>query len=235
MIRINSCYGIGYKCTTDDFMIGLNIRKQSSPFSYMVCDLETSLNFINNEFNDFLNVISKPAEHNFHFNGNKWNHHLYFNHTFFPGDDRIEITELKRICVWNHHDLNNSTTLEAIKRRYTRLLNDDKELHKNILYIYIENVQVYTTDNWEDYFTKEGYYIKGSILNFMNTQKNRYMLLFLPLLNFNKEPRLYKVNESMNVVFYQSSLDGAGNERINTKIDWNTLNDLVLKSYIFDM
>ena len=39
-VSINNCFSIGYRCVTDDFMKGLNIYKYSSPFSYMVCDLE---------------------------------------------------------------------------------------------------------------------------------------------------------------------------------------------------
>jgi len=78
-ISIANSFSIGYRCNTDDFMKGLNIRKYSSPFSYMVCDLETSIHFIMNNFKDFLNVTSKNKnKHKFKWNGKLWNHNFFF-------------------------------------------------------------------------------------------------------------------------------------------------------------
>jgi FkbM family methyltransferase len=225
-IYIQNCFNIGYRCTTDNFMIRLNIRKYSSPFSYMVCDLQTSLQFIQNDFEDFLNIVSKQY-HNFRWNNKPWNHHLFFNHKFIPYKDNININTLKRICVWNHHDLNNITIINSIKRRCLRLLNADKL--SNILYIYIDNIQTYETDNWENYFPKE------IVLNFIQNKTNRYILLLLPLLNFNNNPVLYKINTYLNVIFYESNIDGNTNDSDNPKIKWNLLHDLVLQNYTFDI
>jgi hypothetical protein len=224
-IHINNCFSIGYRCNTDEFMKGLCIRQYSSPFSYMVCDLETSIQFIENEFIDFLNVTYIP-DHNFYWNGNKWDHKLYFNNRFKPYKYEGEINREKRVCVWNHHDLNNSIIADSIKRRYLRLLDADKI--SNILYIYIENIQNYYTDNWENYFSKE------IILNFIANRTNRYILLLLPLINFNSDPVLYKINKYLNVIFYESNTHGTINDYDDPNIKWNKVQYLVLQNYSFD-
>ena len=225
-ISIVNCFSIGYRCNTDDFMKDLNIRKNSSPFSYMVCDLETSIQFILNNFQDFLNVTSKPI-HNFKWNDKKWCHHLFFNNSFIPNKDNVEINKIKRICVWNHHDINNTIIIDSIKRRCNYLLNADKL--SNVLYIYIDNIQNYDTDNWENYFPKE------SVLNFISNNHNRHILLLLPLLNYYNDPIIYKINTNLSVIFYESNIDGNINDYDNPKIKWNIIKDLVFKNYSFDI
>jgi hypothetical protein len=224
-ITITDSFGIGYRCTSDDFMKGLNIRKYSSPFSYMICDLETSIQFIIDKFQDFLNVTLKQ-NHKFTWNGRLWDNKLFFNNSFIPEKDDLEINKIKRMCVWNHHDLNNTTILDSIKRRCLHLLNADN--FSNVLYIYIDNIRTYHSDNWEDYFPKE------LILNFIST-KNRHILLLLPLLNFNTDPVLYNINTQLNVIFYESNMDGDTNNYNNSKIKWNIINKLVLEKYSFDI
>lgn len=225
-ISITNCFSIGYRCNTDEFMKGLNIRKYSSPFSYMICDLETSIQFILNNFEDFLNVTSKQT-HNFKWNSKKWRHHLFFNNSFIPEKDNIDVNKIKRICVWNHHDIHNIKIVDTIKRRCLRLLNADKLF--NILYIHIDNIQNYDTDNWESYFPVE------TILNFINNNCNRYILLLLPLLNYTKDPTLYKINTNLNIIFYNSNTDGNINDYGNSKIKWNIIKELVLKNYSFNI
>lgn len=225
-IHITNCFGIGYRCVTDKFMKGLNIRKYSSPFSYMICDLETSIEFIINNFEDYLNV-TLILDDKFKYNNNKWYDHLFFNNKFKLEETDIEISSLKRICVWNHHDLNNIEIINSIKGRYLHLLDADKL--SNILYIYIDNIQNYTSDNWEDYFKKE------IVLNFINMNINRYILLLLPLLNYNFNPTLYKINPHINVIFYESNTDDFINDYESPKIKWNLINKLVLENYSFSL
>jgi hypothetical protein len=207
-------------------MKGLHIRKYSSPFSYMVCDLETSLQFIKTEFKDFLNVVSIP-KHTFKWNGKRWNHHLFFNTMFKATEDAVDISKLKRICVWNHHNINDIAIINSIKRRCERLLMADKV--SNVLYIYIDTIQTYKTDNWEDYYQKD------TILDFIRMKKNRYILLLLPLTNFNSSPVLYNINKYLNVIFYKSNSEGDINDYSNPHIRWDLINNLVKKEYMFDI
>ena len=56
IININNIFALGFKCNTDDFLSKfLKIRRYSSPFSYMVIDIKTALNFIDNNFLNYTN------------------------------------------------------------------------------------------------------------------------------------------------------------------------------------
>ena len=82
--EVHYCFGIGYRCTTDKFMEGINARKYSSPFSWMVCDLQTSINFIETEFKDFLIVTKFPRnKQNFKWNNKMWSNSVLFFNSFF--------------------------------------------------------------------------------------------------------------------------------------------------------
>jgi hypothetical protein len=86
------------------------------------------------------------------------------------------------------------------------------------------------TDNWENYFPAE------TILNFISNNDNRYILLLLPLLNYNNNnPILYKINTHLNVIFYESNMDGYINDYNNSKIKWNIIKNIVLENYSFNV
>jgi hypothetical protein len=225
-VTIKNCFSIGFRCNTDDFMKALKIRNYSSPFSYMICDLETSIEFISNDFTDFFDVVSKK-EHNFKWNKWRMTNHLFFNKRFLPDTDNVELSEIKRICLWNHHDLHDITVVNTIKRRCLRLLNAEKLT--DVLYIYIDNIHTYDTDNWENYFKKE------TVTNFISSNSNRYILLLLPLLGFKNNPVLYKINANLNVIFYESNMDVNINEYGNSKIRWDLIKDLMFENYKFDI
>lgn len=123
MVTIKYCYGIGYKCSTDHFINFAGIRKYAGPFSYMLCDLETAFYFIDNKFNNFLKAI-KVTNLNFTFNHKKWLHkYVFFNHEFLPPHDRMEILNIKRICCWNHHNLDDIKIIDKLQNRIKHFLN----------------------------------------------------------------------------------------------------------------
>ena len=226
-ICINYCFSIGYRCTADEFMEKIKIRNCSGPFSYMVCDLESSLHFIENNFDTFTDVVSKP-HHGFKWNGRIWNHHLYFNKAFIPENDNLEINTIPRMCVWNHHNLDDATVIQTIKRRCLRLLHAMKS-NKNVLYLHINNIKIYESDNWENYVP----FLK--ILEFVNKQINCYFLILIPLLQFNKDPILYRINKFINVIFYKSNMEGNINDIDHPAIPWNTIKDLIFENYVFEL
>ena len=57
MKKIKKVFSIGYRCNTDDLMKQMNIRNYSSPFSYMVIDYKSVFKYINNNFEDFCDII----------------------------------------------------------------------------------------------------------------------------------------------------------------------------------
>lgn len=54
IVSINS---IGFRCPSTEFLSHHKLRKMSSPFDNMFCDIESSLKIIHNKFDDFLNDL----------------------------------------------------------------------------------------------------------------------------------------------------------------------------------
>ena len=50
MIKINNIFSIGYRCTNDELLKSMKLREYSGPFSYMVIDYKSALEFIENRF-----------------------------------------------------------------------------------------------------------------------------------------------------------------------------------------
>jgi hypothetical protein len=46
---------------------------------------------------------------------------------------------------------------------------------------------------------------------------------------------LYNINANLNVIFYESNMDGNINDYGNSKIKWNLIKDLVFKNYSFSI
>jgi hypothetical protein len=211
-------------------MKGLDIRKYSSPFSYMVIDLETSINFINNKFINFLNVTNYKI-HEFKWNDKYWNHSLFFNKDFLLLDDNININEMKRICCWNHHDLNDDEIISSINRRYNYLLKCI-ESEENTLLIYIENINTYTTSNYDEYYNYK------MCDDFINNRQNIFLCLLIPLLDFPYSPKLYNTkNNNIIVIFYNSNMDGSINDyqENNNTIEWLKIKELIQNCYNFEI
>ena len=104
----------------------------------MVIDLETSLNFIKNNFKNYLNVHSyKLSDHCFLWNNKKWNHNLYVNKIFNLKEKNI--SDYERICCWNHHDLSQQQVIKSFYKRINHLLHSLN--NKNTLLIYIDNIK----------------------------------------------------------------------------------------------
>lgn len=50
---------IGFRCTSDLILNKFNLRHFSGPFSSLICDFETSINLIKNNFKDYFKNIEK--------------------------------------------------------------------------------------------------------------------------------------------------------------------------------
>lgn len=230
MEPIKYCFGIGYRCVTDVFMDDLKIRKYSGPFSYIVCDLETSLEFIEDEFKDFTNVQMKPfPNHGFGWNNRWWCHTLFFNKKYLPPADTINInTVMKRICCWNHHDLNDPKVIETIQRRQKRFL-DVLASNEKTLLIYIDNVHKYTSDIYESYFNKQ------CVLDFLTKRPNVNICIMLPLLDFSKDPIIYNLTEQLTIIIYKTNLERDTNDYNQPNIPWDKVRTLFSNKYTFSL
>lgn len=132
--EIKNVFSIGYRCNTDDLLKMLKIREYSSPFSYMVINLETAMKFINNNFKDFHDVelIDNMKLKYYKWNGKIWNHKLFFNKNTIDDNKINEITKWNNICVWNHHDLENKKVLKSMRRRINKF-NERYNSHTTLL------------------------------------------------------------------------------------------------------
>ena len=208
-------------------MEDLQIRKYSSPFSYMVCDLETSLRFIETNFIYFTKVVSKQI-HDFKWNGRPWYHHLFFNFLFVPPKNNIDVSELKRVCVWNHHKLNDPTVLESVDRRCGRLLHALNS-GKPTLLIYIDNIHPFTTKNWGDYIRQE------RVMNFLAARPSCHMFLCVPILEFPADPTIQTVSDQLSVILYNSNKEGNINDYKQANIRWDVIKNFTLTKYKFEL
>jgi hypothetical protein len=62
----------------------MKIRKYSSPFSYMVIDLDSVFYFINNNFTDYLTKYTYIKNNKYYWCENIWGQNLYFHNLFLP-------------------------------------------------------------------------------------------------------------------------------------------------------
>ena len=134
---------------------------------------------------------------------------------------------MKRVCCWNHHYLNDNSTILTLKRRYNRLL---ESLHTdtNTLLMYIENIQTYIDDTLDNYINIP------LLLNFIKNRPNVHFCIIVPLINYPKDPQIFKIHEQINVIVHITHLLG-GNDFGRTNVPWDKISNLVRESYTFDL
>lgn len=125
---MKNIFTIGFRCNVDEFLKDyLHMRQWSSPFSYMVIDFDSCINFINNNFEGFIDNIETGNSTNT-FNHNRWWFGFY-NTIMGDFDKYADILDLSTpVCMWNHHDLNDPTVRESLKRRIKRFQETDNKL-----------------------------------------------------------------------------------------------------------
>ena len=108
-VDIHNIFSIGFRCNADQFMTDyLNIRKYSSPFSYMIIDIKTAFEFIDN---NFLNYTNKecllPGKNTLTLNKHEWSCNHIHECSIIPRNN-MEVLELEKACIWNHHNLDDN-------------------------------------------------------------------------------------------------------------------------------
>lgn len=219
-IKITDVFSTGYRCNTDDFMKSLNIRKYSSPFSYMVIDYKNALNFINNRFDNYLNFNYVINNNKYYWCENIWGRHLFFHKKCTLEDKSvIKVDTLDEICVWNHHNLFNDAN--TIKRRCDRLLEKLDNNPESTLLFCIHKIK-----DCNDYDL--------DFLNFFCKKQKCKMLFMVPLYSFDKEPTIMFKNENLLVIHFNSYYDGNGTAFSDERINWKLLENIINENYIFN-
>jgi hypothetical protein len=221
--NINNIFTIGYRCTSDEFLDKyLNIRKYSSPFSYMVIDIKTALNFIENKFKNYINKdFIEPGKNTYKFNKIMWSCTHIHKCSIITGDD-VDILDMDKVCIWNHHDLNNKKTIESINRRSLHLLDCLNKNSDTLLLFYIEKIQIYGE--------KDCYFDKSILYKY-----NCNFLILIPLLNFNQEPLLFYDDKKIRIIYFNSNFEKYGTQITHHIEEWNKLKILINKLYNFNI
>lgn len=222
-MEIHNVFSLGYRCNTDRFLDKfLNIRKYSSPFSYMVIDLKTSIKFIDECFKNYTNKkFITNGNNTFKFNKKKWtcNHiHKYSN----IKNNYVDILDMDTVCIWNHHNLNDYRIINSLNKRASHLLSCINTDPYKTLLVYITKLK----KNIENY--------DCNYFNFLEKYKCNFLII-IPIHNFNSEPILYYDKYNIKIIHFNSNNDGFGADIDKNEIDYNKLKILIEKIYKFDI
>jgi hypothetical protein len=223
LVNINNIFSLGFRCNNDDFLIQyLNVRKYSSPFSYMVIDIKTALSFIDNKFENYLSKdFLEVGKGTYKFNKAPW--YCYFVHKCsIITDDFGDILDMDKLCLWVHHDVSDQNVINSINRRSLHLLNCLSEKPDTTLLFYIEKVQKYEGEKC--YFDK-------NILDKYNCN----FLILIPLLDFNADPALFYDNSQIRIIYFNSNLGSFGAEISSHPEEWSKIQILINKLYNFNI
>jgi hypothetical protein len=220
---INNIFAIGYKCATDEFIkLFLKIRKYSSPFSYMVIDINTALDFIKNGFENYTsNDYIKPGSYNYKFNNRNWGC-KYIHNCSVLTNEYVDILDMDKVCLWNHHDLYDKNVVSALNKRADHLLHCINNKSDTTLLFYIEKIQEYgMKDNYFDKSILDGY--------------NCNFLILIPLLNFNRDPVVFFDNSQIRIIYFNSNIEGWTTDTDRDIEEWDKLAMLVNTLYNFNI
>jgi len=223
-VNINNVFSLGFRCNSDEFLLNfLKIRKYSSPFSYMVIDINTALNFIANNFENYTNKdFIEPGKNTYTFNKHIWSCNNVHKCSIIESDYQ-DILDMEKVCIWNHHYLYDENTVKSINRRSFHLLDCLKKFPDRTLLFYIEKIQ--------NYGEKKCYFDKNILDNYACN-----FLILIPLLNFNSDPLVFCDNSRIKIIYFKSNLESRWSVDTNRHIEeWNKLQILINELYNFDI
>jgi hypothetical protein len=224
MKKITNVFSIGYRCNTDALLKKFNMRYYSSPFSYMVIDIETALGFIDNKFDNFLKT--KYVRNNkFYWCENLWAKNLFFHNNYLPNENsNVKLNEWDKICVWVHHNI--SKEGDTIKRRYNRLLERLENKSESLLLIGILKIK--------DYDENKIFYNIDKLLNFVKNNKCN-LLILIPLYKFNDEPTIVYNENNLLIVYFNSYYEKNGTAFTDNRIKWVSIKEIIDNNYYFEI
>jgi len=225
IVNINSIFTIGFRCNSDDFLKEfLKIRKYASPFSFMLIDIKTALSFIDNKFENYTNTdfIYYAKKTPYKFNKSTWDCHNFIHKYATIPDDCVDILDLDKVCIWNHHNLYDKNTITSFNTRSLHLLNCLSNSPNTMLLFYIEKLQKYGE--------RSSYFDKSILDNY-----NCNFLILIPLLNYNSDPFLFYDNSRIRIIYFNSNLEFDTVDIKSHREEWQKLEILINKLYNFNI
>jgi len=110
----------------------------------MVIDCESSLEFIENRFDSFLD-FTYVINTKYYWCEKLWHPKLFFNNKYLPtSKSDIELNKWDKICVWtgSHHNMFEEST--KIQKRCERLLNIIDNKPSSLLLVCMPNIKEYS-------------------------------------------------------------------------------------------
>jgi len=225
MINITNIYSIGYRCNNDDFLKSNNLRKYSSPFSYMLIDYKSSLNFIDNSFNNYFDYIIIESN-KIKLIDKFFTTPVFINKNYNNILESNIVHNWEKICLWNHHNLNNE--IDIISLRANRLLYNLNNKSSSLMLFCIHKIQNYIDDNINNY-------IDIDFLLKFNNKYNTHLLFILPLFNYNLDPKIMYNSNNIMIIYLNSFYESNGTAFSDERIKWNDVMKLMNNYYNFNI
>jgi len=210
MTYIKDIFSIGYSCENDYFLKDINMRQYSSPFSYMIIDIETAIHFINTEFKGYLDVITPSRIPPYKLDEKILTTNFFMNKAFI--DDKTIIEDWDRVCLWIHHDINSPDIVAALNRRSKHLMTTIREHPESTLFTYL--------DKPRDYLEHYKYFNLDLLREFTDKYKCQ-LLILIPFNNMFMKPYIAINTERVKVIYFMKYVFGPINTLIHTFYEIN--------------
>jgi hypothetical protein len=190
---IKNVFSLGYRCNSDKFLNeNLKVRKYASPFSHLIIDIESALNFIDTDFKDFLNKDCIRSDIKSFILDGKTHECFHVHKICEVSDFSVDISGVKRICMWAHHNLELDHIFKSMIVRSKHFQKIMTEAPESMLLFYMDNPHNY----------------KGTLDIFDCSPLEKYkcnFLILIPLRNFNEEITV-KGKGNINIIYFKSIL-----------------------------
>jgi hypothetical protein len=165
--EIKYSFSIGYRCNSVQFLRRYNMSKFSGPFDWMYIDVDSSIQNIKNEFELYLNdiVLLNKSESllnliypsklsyidldilNFFNQDPIYMKHNYNNQLLpinqnFTKVNSNDIYNWSKICIFLHHQLDNESELDKIKKRILVFKEINSKFYEDTLLFYISKILI---------------------------------------------------------------------------------------------
>jgi hypothetical protein len=205
-IQIKYMFSAGFRCIAAQNLIKHNLRKCSSPFDYLIIDLETVFRIIHGNFENYLkNIVIFNKNQNLAYEVEALNELqkkdtvCYMGINYNAMDLRINtnyidetlsenLYEWKKICIFHHHNICDEALCSTLTRRTSRFQKIIEDFSENTCLFYITKIEtIEDIDKYMDNiaFLKINYTIKTYLImivccdNLDNTVYFRDSILFI--------------------------------------------------------
>jgi len=251
---VNFVFSIGHRCNSVDFLNDHKLRKMSSPFDYLYIDLETSLQIINNKFDDFLSDIilfnknTRQIELFYKKNTNEINTKLYdliennigymahnynnvnllFNQNYLDEDKLNDnLYNWNKICIFLHHYILDDNIYNSLKNRCQRFNSIINKYNETTALFYI--TKIINRENILDYI--------NNVVDVKN--KNNINCFIIIIINCDNVNDNHFYNKADKCLFIIKKVENYESQYLKYQID-NNLNyekefNIILDHFTFNL